>query len=138
MTASIVSRIETYFDPSGVDRQRVRLGDLGLSNVVQEADASAEAVGDVDWGEIDGEPLPTAADYLEYLRAVIAEERPEMLTEDGSLRVYHRMDAGSPELHDDPTGPWYYCPVDGLNGSVFSAGYPTAEAALEAARNESD
>jgi len=49
-------------------------------------------------------------------------------------RVYHRDEAGCPEAHDDPGGPWYYTPADGEDHGVYSPGHPSPEAAAEACR----
>jgi hypothetical protein len=61
------------------------------------------------------------------------------LTESGRFVVYHKSDAGAPELHDSDEGDWYFEPKGYSDGEVFSGGYPTWEDALAAAENwESD
>ena len=49
-------------------------------------------------------------------------------------RVYHCEEAGCPQAHDDPGGPWYYTPADGEDHGVYSPGHPSPEAAAEACR----
>jgi len=44
--------------------------------------------------------------------------------------IYHKSQAGNPELHTD--GNWYYQPDGYDSGDVFSRGYATREAAEEA------
>lgn len=45
--------------------------------------------------------------------------------------VYHRENAGIPEAHADAGGPWHFEPK-GYDGDVYSRGYPTREAAIDA------
>jgi len=44
-------------------------------------------------------------------------------------QVYHREEAGCPELHDE--GDWYYEPVDHHGGDVYSPGYNTPQEAAQ-------
>lgn len=57
-------------------------------------------------------------------------------TTNGEYRIYHKAEAGAPELHT--TGEWFYEPSDYAEGSVWSDGYPTEAEAREAAISEAD
>ena len=48
--------------------------------------------------------------------------------------VYHRSEAGSPELHTG--GEWFFQPDDFDGGEVWSRGYPSQAAALAACEAE--
>ena len=54
-----------------------------------------------------------------------ADDLPEGFT------VYHRDNAGIPEAHTDAGGPWYFEPI-AYNGDVYSLGYSTKAAAIDA------
>lgn len=52
-------------------------------------------------------------------------------TESEEFVVYHRDNAGSPDVHEG--GPWFFEPVEWGAGEVYSGGYTTAVQALRAA-----
>ena len=62
--------------------------------------------------------------------AVVA---PLSYTESGEFVVFNRYTAGSPSCFIDKGGDWFYEPVDLQMNIVYSDGYPSREAALEAA-----
>lgn len=60
-------------------------------------------------------------------------QRRTINTPDGPYVVYHRDTAGLTEAHQHPDGPWYFQPAYYDGGNVYSKGYPSPEAASEAA-----
>lgn len=52
-------------------------------------------------------------------------------TASGGFRVYHKEEAFAPEAHQG--GPWFFEPVGYVDREPYSLGYPTVEAALDAA-----
>ncbi len=73
--SSIVNRFETHFDPTGQTRRCVAAGAIYADNAEQAAAELAESLASINWGDdiFDSEPLPTEAECLEYIQAVLAD-----------------------------------------------------------------
>jgi hypothetical protein len=56
-------------------------------------------------------------------------------TDLGEYVIYHISEAGIPSAHDTTDGEWFFQPADVNDGEAFSNGYPTEQAATDAARD---
>lgn len=54
--------------------------------------------------------------------------------EDSEWVIYHKSDAGDPDLHEG--GPWFYHPRDFVDNEVYSEGYSSKDAAIDACLSE--
>lgn len=80
-----------------------------------------------------GDGMDRVCKDLEEALSFLREGHLEAI-EEAEFCVYNRDDAGSPEDHEG--GPWFYQPKDFDGGEVYSEGYPSKDAAIDACLSE--